>query len=205
MTQLSGGVIAVPTLAAYLLVALIVFAEGSVLVRHVIPGETAALFGGAATTGALDFHVSLPHMLAVVTAAAVAAGCVAYRMGGRQGATALGYRTLVLRRERLLSAQRFLVDHARAAIFLSRFTRFRREVLPALAGVTRMPFRRFLLWHALGAVGWSLLFVGLGGLAGDVIEDGAAVLANGFLVVVLTLVVADIAASRRRTRGSGGS
>ena len=66
---------------------------------------------------------------------------------------------------------------AGSAVFLGRWTVFFRAVMPALAGVSRMPYRRFLIWNAAGGdrlLGSSVVVVGyLAGLATTVRPPGS--------------------------------
>ena len=56
-----------------------------------------------------------------------------------------------------------LHDHARLpSRFFGRFTAFLRAVMPGLAGVSRMPYPRFLAFNALGGVLWGSACVLLG-------------------------------------------
>ena len=43
-------------------------------------------------------------------------------------------------------------------MFLGRFTAFLRAVMPGLAGVSRMHYRRFLVANALGGLVWGVAF-----------------------------------------------
>lgn len=69
--------------------------------------------------------------------------------------------------------------------------------------MTRMPYRKFLLWNLLGAVVWAPAMVVGGFLAGDSFRAighwlGRASLATG--PVVAAVVVAWLAVHRRRGR-----
>ncbi|WP_432052301.1 DedA family protein [Streptomyces xiamenensis] len=196
----SGGFI--PIVAVYLLVGLIVFAGSTGLHSMVIPAEAAALFAGAAGGGALAPAVDVPiaAMIAVVGLSGIAASAAAYTDGHRLGPPALGWRVLIVRRERLLQAHRFLDHSARSALFLGPFTGFRRQVLPALAGITALPYPRFLAWTGLGTAVWTVLFVGLGRLASHHAQGATRITVTLFLFAVLSLVAADITLWRLRTR-----
>jgi membrane protein DedA with SNARE-associated domain len=188
----------------FLVVAALVFAEDALFVGFVLPGETAAVLGGvAASVG----HVSLPVMVLVVIAAAIVGDSVGYEVGKRLGPRLLRSRLLRRRAQRLDQARQFLARRGGAAVFLGRFTAFFRAVMPALAGVAEMPYRRFLVFNAAGGIVWGTGAVVLGYLAGSsyaVIEKTAGRAAS---VVALLLVGALLAgwsvrsAARRREEG----
>jgi membrane protein DedA with SNARE-associated domain len=49
----------------------------------------------------------------------------------------------------------FFNRHARAAVFFGRWLPGLRVVAAWLAGTNAMPWRRFLLWNALGGISWA--------------------------------------------------
>ncbi|MBR8641356.1 VTT domain-containing protein [Streptomyces tuirus] len=184
-----------------------VFKEGSVLLRIGLPAELAAMFGGVMAGGAMAsrFDVSLGRMFVVVLVSAIMSDGIAYQVGHQFGSATLGYRVLIVRRERLLAAHRSLARRPCLAIVLSRFTLFGRRVLPTLAGATGIPYRRFLPWNALGNVIWSCALVAVGYQLGYMDRDVVNVSAAVFLLGVVLVVVVDAALWRLRSHaGPGG-
>jgi hypothetical protein len=51
-------------------------------------------------------------------------------------------------------------------VFLGRWTSVLRALVPAVAGMSRMPYRRFLVFDVAGGVAWAIVFVSAGFLAG---------------------------------------
>lgn len=152
----------------YLIVGLVVFAEDAIFVGFVVPGETAAVLGGviASRGGA-----SLVIMVVLVVAAAIIGDTVGYEVGRHLGTRILDARFLAKRRHRIEKAQDFLRRRGGAAVFLGRFVAFFRAVMPALAGTSTMPYRRFITWNALGGIVWGIGFVLLGISGRSVLPD----------------------------------
>jgi membrane protein DedA with SNARE-associated domain len=199
MTTLTDWVLAVPAPWAYLIIAIVVFAEASLFVGFVLPGETAALLGGVlAATG----RISLPALLVAVVAAAVAGDSVGYEVGRRLGPRILATRMLRRHAGRLERARSTLRERGGWAVFLARFTAFARAVMPALAGVSGMPYRRFLAYNAAGGVVWGVGVVLLGFFAGNSYAAAARALGRTSAVVVSAVVLAllVVALVRRRRR-----
>lgn len=194
-------------IAVYLLVAVMVFKEGTALLRFGLPGELAAMFGGVMASGAMAsrFDVSLGRVLVVVLASAIVSDGVAHQVGHYTGPSSLGYRVLVVRRERLLAAHRSLVRRPVSAILLSRFTLFSRRVLPPLAGAVGIPYRRFLPWNALGNMLWSCAFVAVGYCLGYLDHDVVTATAAAFLLGVVLAVVADATLWRLKSEAGRGN
>jgi len=174
----------VPPGLAYVVIAGLVFAEAAVFVGFVLPGETACIIGGVlCATGRLDLAVLLP----LVVAAAVVGDSVGYEVGRLYGPRLL--RTRLLRRHtpRIESAQDILRDRGRWAVFIARFTAFLRAVMPGLAGMSRMPYGRFLVFNAAGGLVWGVGVTLLGYFAGASYKSLAHLLGqiSALLAVVL--------------------
>lgn len=184
-----------------LIAGLLVFAEDAVFVGFVLPGETAAVLAGVAAGAG---QVPLPAAVVVVVAAAIVGDSVGYEVGKLWLAPALErLRFLDKHRTRIDQAQDFLRRRGGGAVFLGRFTAFFRAMMPALAGASRMPYRKFLLWNALGGVVWGTLYVALGYLTGKSYHHIEKWLGRGFagglaVIVVIALVVWRVRSERRR-------
>jgi dephospho-CoA kinase len=57
--------------------------------------------------------------------------------------------------------------HSAAAVAVGRFISFVRTLMPWFAGVSRIPYRRFVLYDAVGVLGWSTASLALGFLVGE--------------------------------------
>ncbi|MEJ5943886.1 DedA family protein [Pseudokineococcus basanitobsidens] len=190
-----------PAWLVYLAVFAVVFAEAAVFLGFVVPGETAAVLGGAAANLG---HVSLPVVLVLAVVAAVTGDAVGYAVGRRLGPAVLDHRLLARRRPALDRASDLLARRGGVAVLLGRWTAFFRAAMPALAGSARMPFRRFLLWDVLGGVLWASTVVVVGYLAGASAASAASALGHGTAVAAAVLVVAGLVTwrvtRRRRSR-----
>jgi membrane protein DedA with SNARE-associated domain len=130
-----------------------------------LPGETVTLLGGyAAGSGQL----SLFGVMGAAAAGAVLGDNLGYWVGRRFGWD------LLLRVGRLLRQppqqlerlrERFL-RHAALSVFLGRFVAVLRVLAGPMAGAVAMPYRRFLLCNAAGALLWSGSMVSLAWLGG---------------------------------------
>ncbi|MFE4834902.1 DedA family protein [Arthrobacter sp. NPDC056691] len=195
MGGLIEGILGVSPALAYTLVALLVFAEDALFVGFVIPGETAAVLGGVVASRG---QVQLGLMMGLVVLAAVIGDTVGYEVGKHAGSRLLETRALKRHRDKLDKAQDFLRRRGGAAVFLGRFIAFFRAVMPALAGVSRMYYPRFLAFNAAGGLAWGTGFVLLGYLAGNSYETVAKTAGRDLTAVIV--VVAIIAAVVWRVR-----
>ena len=195
MTQFVDGILNVPPVLAYVVVACLVFAEDALFIGFILPGETAAVLGGVVASRG---NVQLWLMMALVVLAAVVGDSVGYEVGKHLGPRFLDLPVLRKRRRKLDEAQEFLRRRGGAAVFLGRFVAFFRAVMPALAGTARMPYLRFLAFNVAGGIVWGTGFVLLGFLAGNSYETVAKAAGRDIAVVVVLLAVIALVAWRVR-------
>jgi membrane-associated protein len=191
------GLLTLPPGVVYLVVGALVFAEDAIFVGFVLPGETAAILGGVAAS---QGHASLAGMLAIVVAAAVVGDSVGYEVGKKLGPRILGIPLLRRRAEQLDRARGFLARRGGVAVFLGRFTAFFRAVMPALAGIAHMPYRRFLVFNVAGGLFWGIGVVLLGYLAGNSYDAVERVAGRAAAVVLVVAVVAGLVVWHLRRR-----
>lgn len=189
MGSLVDAILNVNALVAYTLVGLLVFAEDALFVGFVIPGETAAVLGGVV---AEKGHVQLWLMIIIVVLAAIIGDTVGYEIGKHFGTRLLKTKFLRRRREKLDNARAFLQRRGGSAVFLGRFVAFFRAVMPALAGTSEMPYRRFLAFNAAGGLTWGTGYVLLGFIAGNSYELVAKTVGRDLAVVVAVILLAVI-------------
>lgn len=195
MTGIVDHLLNVRGALVFVLVGLIVFAEDALFVGFVLPGETAAVIGGVIASRG---HVSYPLIAVTVVAAAVVGDTVGYEVGRHLGPRILELKILRKRRAKLDSAQDFLRRRGGAAVFLGRFVAFFRAVMPALAGTSRMHYRKFLAYNAAGGLVWGVGFTLLGYLAGNSYKTIEKTVGRGAAIAVAAVVVVALIAWRVR-------
>jgi membrane-associated protein len=187
---------------AYALVGGLAFGEAALFFGFLLPGETAVILGGVL---AYRHSVSLTAMALVVIAAAILGDSVGYEVGKRYGPRLLRNRIFAKHSEAIASGQRSLRKAGGRAVFLSRFTAFLRAVMPGMAGASEMPYRRFLLFNALGGATWGLGFTLLGYLAGASYQRLERYAGRVSEVILLIVVVGVAILAFRRHRAKADS
>jgi len=158
-----------------------------------LPGETALVT--AAAFAALG-HLSIYGVVATAVAAAVIGDNGGYWIG-RTGGIALVRRYgrfLHLNEAHLERARHFFARHGPPTVFIGRFVALLRTWTAVLAGAARMPYGRFMLYNALGAVCWATAFGALGYVFGRNLPRlehyiGQASLAGALLVALVVALV----------------
>jgi membrane protein DedA with SNARE-associated domain len=120
-----------------------------------LPGETALIaFGVLASEG----HYSIASVIAVAAAGAIVGDNLGYWLIGRVGGRALFARWHWLSQysDRVLPrTESLMARYGGAAVFFGRFVAILRYTVAWVAGLSRMPWWRFLFWNAAGAVCWA--------------------------------------------------
>ena len=198
-----GAVLGLSGLAAYAVVAALVFGEAAVFAGLVVPGETALLVGGALAAAG---RLSLPVLIVVAIAAAVLGDTVGYEVGRRCGPALRGSRVgRLVGDARWDRAEQFVARRGGFAVAAGRWVGLARALVPSLAGVTRMPYGRFLAWNVLGGGTWAATVVTGGYLAGTSWRHLAGVIGRTGTVavgIVAASVLAVVLLRRHRRRPS---
>ena len=190
------------TVFGYPLVFLIVMSESGGLP---VPGETALIVGAAlASQGKLQIE----FVIALAAAGAIVGDNIGYLIGRKGGRWLLQRPGAFLsqRQQVLLIGEPFFERHGPKAVFFGRFILGLRVWASWLAGVTRMHWRSFAFWNALGGITWACLIgiiaYHLGRSASDAIEAFGL---YGLLALVLAIISGVLLHRRHRRSGSGGS
>lgn len=126
-----------------------------------VPGETVLL---AAAFFAQRGTFSLPWVIGLAIAAGILGDNLGYwigRRGGRRLAERHG-RLVGLTRARLVALDAFFAQHGAKTVFFARFISGLRVFAALFAGMSRLPWPRFLVYNMAGAVAWATA-VGLAG------------------------------------------
>jgi undecaprenyl-diphosphatase len=179
-----------PPLAVYAVAVALVFAETGSLLGLVLPGEITLLVAGY-----LVYHgtLRLPATIVVLSLAAVAGDAVAYSEGRRVGPRLRSGRLgRWVGRRRWSRADALVLRYGGRAVALGRFVGIVRTLVPRLAGLSGVPYRRVFGWNVLGAVGWVGGSVLLGYLVGDSYQRAADLFgrATGALLLLVAVVIA---------------
>jgi membrane protein DedA with SNARE-associated domain len=185
----------IPEHVGYLAVAVFVGVEASGVP---VPGETALI---AAAVLASQGELSIELVIAIAAAAAIVGDNIGYWLGRRYGRRLMERpgRTKVRRQAALARGEQLFDRHGPKAVFLGRWIALLRIWAAWLAGIAGMRWRSFLLWNALGGIGWALFFGLLGYWGGEATAELVARLGVGAAVAVgVAAVVLWVMLHRRR-------
>jgi membrane protein DedA with SNARE-associated domain len=172
-----------------------------------VPGETGLITAGIlASRGKLQIE----FVIALAAAGAIVGDNIGYLIGRKGGRWLLErpgafYRQ---RQEVLSVGEPFFERHGPKAVFFGRFLLGLRVWASWLAGATRMHWRSFVIWNALGGICWAtaigLLAYFLGQSAGNLIETFGLYGLAAALLAIGSALFAHRRHRRRQASSPGG-
>jgi membrane-associated protein len=174
----------------FILLILMVFAEGAAFLGLVLPGETALITGGVlAYQGVWPLWLFVGVSIIAATTGDSIGYFVGHKYGARIKSAQLG-RFVGEKRWRL--AQHIFDRYHWGAIFFGRAQGLLRALIPALAAMNNVPYRTFLKWNVAGAT----IFAGGVGVLGYIfagslhqLEQYLKYWAFGILVIIVVVVL----------------
>jgi membrane-associated protein len=171
----------------YVLLFAIVFCETGLVITPFLPGDS-LLFAVGALAATEGSPIQVVPVSLLLIAAAVLGDALNYALGKLVGPRVFtSERSRLLNRQHLVRTQRFYERHGGKTIILARFVPIVRTFAPFVAGIGRMPYRRFVLYNVIGGVAWVLLFVGTGNFFGNL-----PVVERNFHYVILAIIVVSV-------------
>jgi membrane protein DedA with SNARE-associated domain len=207
--QLIDLLLGLPSSTIYLLVALLCWAEAAFFLGFVTPGELAVATGGILASRG---QVAVGWLVLVVVMGTWAGNSTGYWLGRRWGTDVLEWRPL----ERFFGgaigkARDFMLRRGEWAIVLGRLATPTRIAVPFLAGASRVPYRRYLLFDVPATIAWAVAWVLLGFVLGESwerLEEVAGTAAIFVLILFVTALVirwitTRVARNQRRMQALG--
>ena len=183
----------------YLIVFAVTLLENSAFLALVIPGDAVLLLAGFyAQRGAL----SLPAVMAIAFAGALLGDTIAYcvgRFAGRKIVDKWGGRRFLPER-RIVRFDLYFAEYGMWAVALGRITPVFRAFNTFAAGMSRMPFIRFLIAVVMIVAVWSVTVPSLGYLFSGSLEVAKRYLGWGGAIVFVAFLAVIVTTYRRMVR-----
>lgn len=158
-----------------------------------IPSEVILTFAGFIT---LSSKLTVWGSVLAATIGAVIGAVILYIIGsyltverlGRLISSRLG-KILRLKHSDVTKTHNFFVKHGSKTIFFGRFVPVIRSLISLPAGMTRMPWKIFVLLTTLGTLIWNVVLILLGRLAGEAWSEVSATIDSYSSLVLIVLIV----------------
>ena len=177
-----------PTLALFF-VFLVAFSESLIILGLIVPGAVLMiLFGALIAMDALEFW---PTIFTAICGA-IAGDSLSYWLGKRYQSKLHNIWPLSRHPELIVRANQFFKQHGVKSVILSRFVGPLRPVIPAIAGMSRMPVKIFLVTNISSAIFWAPLYLLPGilfGLSLEIASEFAGKFIFLIIIILFTIIV----------------
>jgi membrane protein DedA with SNARE-associated domain len=167
-----------------------------------LPGETVLLL--ASFLAYSQHELQLTWIIAVGTLAATLGDNLGFALGHYGGRPVLDRYQSVFRipQTTLTRGENLFARYGAATIFFARFVFGMRIIAGPLAGVLRMPWRRFLIFNFFGAALWVSVIASVGYLFGRHWERLEQILKRFDILAAILLILLALYLWRRNRRGN---
>ena len=172
------------------------FAETSLFVGLLVPGDTLVLVTSTANHDALDWLL----LLLAVVAGSLSGESVGYLIGAWFGPRLrLGRLGRRVGERQWLRAEHWVQRRGGIAILISRFLPVLHALVPVTTGMSDYPYRKFLAWTTPACVVWALLYVSVGTAAGRSFRalSGTLHFASWIFLAVIVVFLLAVVLGRR--------
>jgi len=136
----------------YLGVWSVLFAESGILMFFFLPGDSLLFVAGFLAS---QEHMNIWLLIGGGIFSAITGNMLGYAVGKHIGLRLFrNGDTRFLKVKHLKMTQNFYEQHGRMTIIMARFLPIIRTFAPFLAGVAKMPYKRFLIYTIIGALAW---------------------------------------------------
>lgn len=181
----------------YAILFLIVFVETGVVVMPLLPGDSLLFAAGMlAAVGKMDPVI----LTALLWTAAVLGDNCNYWVGRKLGRRVFDWDSRWLKKKHLIKSEQFFLQYGVQAIIVARFMPFARTFTPFIAGVSAMPYGRFVCFDMLGGALWVGSFVWAGYFLGNIpfVKENFAMI--GLAIIAISISPVLIAWLRQKMR-----
>ena len=166
----------------YAVLAVIIFAESGLLFGFFLPGDSLLVTAGLLAS---QGYLNIGLLFVLLAFMAVLGDTVGYHFGKFTGPKIFKKdKSLLFAKDHLLHAQNFYDKHGGKTIVMARFVPIVRTFAPIVAGVGKMPYKKFLSYNFFGGVFWVFSMLAVGYFLGSVIPD-----AGKYLHIIIALVI----------------
>jgi membrane-associated protein len=171
--------------AGYMVLFAVVFAETGLLVGFFLPGDSFLFtIGVVAGAGGLDIGT----ICGLLVVASILGDQCGYFLGNRAGATIFDRRdSRFFKRQFITDTEAFYRKHGGKTLIYAKFVPIIRTFAPFMAGVGKMPYRRFFSFNVVGGMAWVILVVVAGFYLGQF-----ALVRRHFEKIVLLIVLISV-------------
>lgn len=137
----------------YVIVGIIVFVETALLFGFFLPGDSILFSAGLVAASHGDINIAL--LILIIVAAAFFGDQIGFVLGRTIGRTYLSKHESPRIKRMIEQSERFYQQTGWWAVIAARFFPWIRTFVPAIAGISKMDYYKFLSANILGAILWG--------------------------------------------------
>lgn len=181
---------------SYLILFLVIFIETGLVIMPFLPGDTLLFIVGSFSAQGV-FNIFLIGIILVI--AAITGDSLNYFIGNYFGERVFE-KNAFFNRKYLEKTKKFYEKHGGKTIFFARFIPIIRSFAPFVAGVGKMPYRRFFLFNVIGGLVWVCFFLSFGYFFGSlpIIKDNFGIFIGIIIVASAIPVIIEIIRQRKQ-------
>lgn len=186
----------------YAILFAIIFAETGLLIGFFLPGDSLLVTAGLLASSNV-FGLDIFWLNALLIPAAIIGDAVGYTIGVRGGSRLFNKpNSRFFKREHIEKTQAFYEKHGGKTIVLARFVPVVRTFAPMIAGVAKMPYRKFAIFNIAGGFLWIMSTTLLGYFLGNIpgISSYLHYVIAGVIVLSVLPIVIEVLKARSRKR-----
>jgi membrane-associated protein len=162
------------------------FAEVGLFLGFFLPGDTLLI---AAGIYAKQGKFSIAAVMVVAAIAATAGDSTSYWIGRKMGRKVFRKEdSVIFKPEHIARTEKFYEKYGAKALLVTHFIAVVRTFTPLLAGVGKMPYRKFLTFDAIGDTAWAIVVSLVGYIIGAHVSPSVAdhyiLLAVGAVIII---------------------
>jgi membrane-associated protein len=169
----------------------VIYAESGLLIGFFLPGDSLLFTAGfLVQQGIGSFgNISIHIFAFLLFLCALFGQQTGYFFGKKVGRRLFERKNgRLFRKENLLRTEAFYKKHGPIAIVLACFVPVIRTFVPIVAGVSKMPYRKFVPFNIVGAFTWTYSFTYLGYYAGKALHNlGINVEVAAIIIIILSI------------------
>lgn len=172
----------------YWIIFLFSIVEAMPFIGTIIPGHT--LIIGAGFLSSLEL-LSLPRVMILASVGAILGDLFSYHIGRRWGHKLLSRygRYIFFKEAQIERTKKLLNAHPGKALILGRFVAVTRALAPFLAGISRVPWFKFLCFNIIGGIIWAVSSVLAGFIFGASYEIGAKYMGRAIFLAIIAAII----------------
>lgn len=181
----------------------IIFSETGLVFLPFLPGDSLLFAAGALSASVQGFNIIV--LLVACISAAFIGNMVNYFVGQLFGEKILSTKFFkrIIKPEQLEKSHAFFEKHGVVSIVLARFIPIVRTIVPFIAGVSEMTWKKFMVYNFIGAFSWVVLITMAGYFFGgiEIVKNNFSLVVIAIIIISLVPIIIEVVRNKKASKG----